>query len=78
MAKSLDILKNLDKKYAKIHLFLNQEELFKITEISRSQQISRSRLFGLDIDVETRLRNLNRDTIETNGDTQAYSLMKIN
>jgi hypothetical protein len=72
MIKSLDGLRNLDKKIQKSTHFLieietNCQEMLKIF---RSQWISRSRLFGLDIDVETKSRSLDLDRyimiVETN------------
>jgi hypothetical protein len=54
---SLDKLRNLVKKYAKIHWLLDRDrdELSRNDKISRSWQISRSpsRLLGLGIDVKT-------------------------
>ncbi len=46
MTKGLDILRNLDEKYAKIHLLLDrdQDELPRNAKIFRSRPISQSRL----------------------------------
>ncbi len=72
MTKSLGELRNQNKKYAKIHLFLNrdQDKLSEITKISRNQCISQSglRLLGLDIDVKTKSKNVDPDflTVKTN------------
>ncbi len=60
------------RENTKIHALLDRDKLSRNAKIFRSQRISwsRSRLFGLDIDVETKLRNLDRDRdfsiVETN------------
>jgi len=74
MTKSLNVLRNLNKKYAKIHLLLNQDQnkLLRNDKISSSWWTSQSwsRLLCLDIDVKTKLRSLDLNwdfsTVEMN------------
>ncbi len=64
--QSLNEWRNLNKKYAKIHLLLDpdQDELSRNDKISRSCRISRSwsRLLGWDIDVKTMSRCRHRES----------------
>jgi hypothetical protein len=67
-------LRNLNKKYAKIHLLLNQDQnkLLRNDKISSSWWTSQSwsRLLCLDIDVKTKSRSLDLNwdfsTVEMN------------
>ncbi len=80
MMKSLDGMRNLDEKIQKsTHFSIEIETNCRNAEIFRSQQNSRSRFFGLDVDVETKSRYLDRrdllfDAVEIFSTVETHSL----